>query len=113
DLSPLANPFAGDSFAYKLDTNVAAKPNIIISEFMADNGTGIRDEDGSHSDWIELLNAGVLQADLDGWYLTDSPTNLTKWQFPNGTPVLQPNGFLPSPGVVWASAKNRVNPLAP
>jgi hypothetical protein len=52
---------------------------------------------------------GTLQSVLDGWFLTDTPTNLTKWAFPPGMPPLQPNASL----LVWASAKNRTNPLAP
>jgi len=109
DVSVSMNPFGGGSWTYNLDTNLAAFVNILISEFMADNGTGIKDEDGSHSDWIELLNAGLLPTALDGWFLTDTPTNLTKWQFPAGMPPFQNNSYL----VVWASAKNRTNPLGP
>ena len=43
----------------------------IISEFMADNGAGIKDEDDNHSDWIELGNVGAVPSILDGWFLTD------------------------------------------
>ena len=73
------------------------------------NSHGISDEDGTHSDWIELSNLGPQQASLDGWYLTDSATNLTKWRFPFGMPPLQANGYL----LIWASGKDRNNPLAP
>jgi hypothetical protein len=109
DATPMANPFAGGSWSYTLDTNLAAQANVIISEFMADNAHGIQDEDGTRSGWIELLNLGPLQANLDGWFLTETPADLTRWQFPSGMPTLQAGSYL----LVWASAKNRTNSLAP
>src|ERR1043166_4623069 len=72
---------------------------------MAANQSGIRDEDGTYSDWIELLNAGTISANLDGWFLTDETTNLTKWRFPAVT--MLPNSYL----LVFASGKNRTNNL--
>ena len=72
-----------------------------ISEFMAANQDGLRDEDGEPSGWIEICNGGAATLDLAGWSLTDSKTNLTRWRFPEVS--LLPNGYL----VVFASAKNR------
>ena len=40
----------------------------IISEFMADNGSAIYDEDGSSSDWIELHNPDSTAVDLGGYF---------------------------------------------
>ncbi len=76
----------------------------VISEFMAANATGTRDEDGEFSDWIEIRHENALPASLQGWYLTDSRDDLTKWQFPNVT--------LPGGGamIVFASGKDRRNP---
>jgi hypothetical protein len=62
---------------------LAAMP--LISEFMADNETTLQDEDDDYSDWIELYNAGDSSADLDGYYLTDDPSDLTKWRIPQVT----------------------------
>jgi hypothetical protein len=75
----------------------------VISEFMAANATGARDEDGEFSDWIEIYNQGALPASLLGWYLTDSPQDLTKWQFPA---VTVPGS---SAVLVFASGKDRRN----
>ncbi len=60
---------------------VSAQP-VIISEFMASNSRTLADEDGSYEDWIEIANTGGSTVNLAGWYLTDTPANLTKWQFP-------------------------------
>ncbi|MFO1513071.1 MAG: DUF5011 domain-containing protein [Verrucomicrobiota bacterium] len=86
-------------------TNIIA--DFRISEFMAKNTLGITDDFGAHSDWIEVYNAGCCPANLNGWFLTDDATLLTKWRFPATN--LAAGQFL----VVWASDKNRRNPGAP
>jgi len=106
DLAPEPNPFAGGSWTYTVQP-AAASAAVAISEFMADNDNGIRDEDGNRSDWIELQNRGGVGVDLEGWFLTDTSGNLTKWRFPAS--ILPANQYL----VVWASEKHRTNPAAP
>ncbi len=77
-----------------------------ISEFLADNEQGLKDDHGDRSGWIELHNGGAAVVNLSGWCLTDTLTNLTKWRFPGV--VLLPGKFM----VVFASAKNLTNDLA-
>lgn len=72
-----------------------------ISEFMAANARTLADEDGEFSDWIEIHNAGTNTLNLEGWFLTDTASELTKWRFPNTNLVA--DGYL----VVFASNKNR------
>ena len=79
----------------------SAQGEIVISEFLADNSSGIKDEDGDRNDWIELYNNGDEAVSLEGWWLTDKASSLTQWRFPAIT--IQPNQFL----LVWASGKNR------
>lgn len=74
---------------------------VIINEYLASNSTGLADEDGKHSDWIELYNATDTAVSLQGWALTDDETDPEKWLFPNVT--IAPGGFL----VVFASDNNR------
>src|SRR5262245_28205428 len=83
----------------------AAQP--IISEFMAQNDTVLADEDGVFSDWIEIYNPGPGATNLNGFYLTDDASNLTKWRFPSQT--IAAGGYL----VVFASGKNRTVAGAP
>ena len=80
--------------------------SVYLSEFLTENQRGLRDEDGDLSGWIELYNGSAATADLNGWFLTDSPTNLTKWRFPRVG--LLPDKYL----VVFVSGKNRTNNLA-
>ena len=81
--------------------------SVIISEFLADNEDGPRDEDGDRNDWIEIRNLTAVPVNLAGWHLTDNATRPAKWPFPAVT--LPANGVL----LVWASEKDRRNPAAP
>jgi hypothetical protein len=101
DLATPPNGFAGGSWTLVLNTNPPVT-GVILNEFMAANSTGLRDEDGDTSDWIELRNTNSVQVDLAGWFLTDDAGNLAKWRFPSV--AMEPNGYL----VVFASGKNRV-----
>jgi len=87
------------------------EPLLIISEFMAINGSKqpltpgeLLDEDGDSSDWIEIYNPTDTTIDLDGWYLTDSTINLRQWKFPSVQ--IQPERFM----VIFASGKDRDDP---
>lgn len=78
DLTSSSNRFGGDS-GYSYTLNPAAGSSFVsINEFMAANKTGIHDEDGDASDWIEIYNRGVATVNLSGWYLTDSAKIPTK-----------------------------------
>ncbi len=79
-----------------------ARPEAVISEFLADNTTGLRDEDGDTSDWIEIANPGMEAIDLSGWRLTDRAGAGGGWRFPSGV-VLDGGSRL----LVFASGKNR------
>src|SRR5262245_40962799 len=71
----------------------------IISEFLADNDGGLKDEDGEDQDWIEIYNPDTSPVSMAGWRLTDDPADLSKWVFPNVS--------IPADGrlIVWASNK--------
>ncbi len=75
--------------------------NIIISELLAVNDGILMDDDGDLSDWVELANNNASQVNLQGWYLTDDPDELTKWRFPD-TPIDPQEHIL-----VFASGKDR------
>jgi len=62
--------------------HLAAADDVVISEFLASNQNGLRDEDNQYEDWIEIYNTGTNAVNLDGWYLTDNANNKTKWRFP-------------------------------
>jgi len=92
------------------DSDIQA-PSLIISEFMAINGSKqpldageLLDEDGDSSDWIEIYNPTDAAIDLNGWYLTDSAGNLKRWKFPS---VQILSGEFK---IIFASGKDRDDP---
>lgn len=70
---------------------------VVINEIMASNTTTQADNFGEFDDWIELFNNGSSPVDLSGYYLTDNPLNLNKWEIPSGS-VIPGNGFM----IFWA-----------
>ena len=74
---------------------------LVINEFLSTNGSGLTDEDGDYSDWIEIYNRSNLPVNLAGWSLTDDPDQFEKWVFPDLT--LGSHEYL----VVFASGKDR------
>jgi autotransporter-associated beta strand protein len=102
---------AGSSWAPAtslVEIPISQPPLILINEIMASNQATLADDDGDFSDWIELYNPGSAAVDLAGWGLSDSASTPFKWVFPSGTSI-PPDTHL----LVWASGKNRINPLAP
>lgn len=79
----------------------AGTGSVVITEFSAVGTTGLFDEDGDRSDWIELTNQSAGEVDLEGWMLTDDPTQPDKWTFPSV--MLQSGESL----LVFASEKDR------
>jgi len=64
------------------------KPTILIMEYMSNNNFVYPDEDGDFNDWVEIYNFGNKEVDLSDIWLSDSATNLDKWNFPDGTRLL-------------------------
>lgn len=75
--------------------------DLIITELMAANRTGLTDEDGDYADWVEIYNRGRQAVNLAGWSLTDDPHEPAKWTFPDIT--LGSYDYL----LIFASGKDR------
>ncbi len=95
------NELGAEPWSVTLDTSLPA-PRPVITEILAENQGGLRDEDGDSPDWIEIHNPGPTAVNLGGWFLSDDPTTPAKWAFPSPQ-VLAPGAYL----VVFASSKNR------
>lgn len=78
-------------------TSLNAQTDVTINEIMASNSESVADQDGDFDDWIELYNKSDEIFDLSGWFLSDNPENLDKYEFPEGT-TIGARGFL----IVWA-----------
>src|SRR5262245_39997596 len=79
----------------------------VINEFLASNKHTNADEDGDFADWVEIYNPNSTVISLDGYFLTDKQTKLTKWKFPNVS--IGAKGYL----LLWASEKDRTDPSKP
>lgn len=83
---------------------VLAAQGVIISEFLAENDAGLKDEDGDQPDWVELFNTTTAPVNIGGWWLSDDPLVPMKWAIPAGASI-PAGGFL----TIFASAKNRTS----
>ena len=72
-----------------------------IAEFQPENLSTLDDEQFNSEDWVEIRNTGDAKVNLEGWFLTDDPDNLGKWEFPS----LEVNAN--DEIVIFASEKNR------
>lgn len=88
----------------KLEDRTLLAADVVISEFMASNDSTLADSYGAYSDWIEVYNRGDAAQDLDGFFLTDSGSDLTQWRFPAVS--------LPAGGYLTIFASGRGNAVA-
>ena len=78
--------------------SVQQRSTVIISEILASNKQAVRDPMGTYSDYIELQNIGTEAANISGYGLSDSETDV--WAIPDGT-ILQPGEYY----VIWCSGQ--------
>ena len=78
---------------------------LYVNELMASNDTTVADETGDYDDWIEVYNLGLAPVDLQGFYLTDDPTDPTVWAFPDTS--VPAGGYL----LIWADDEPGEGPL--
>jgi hypothetical protein len=106
---PDAQPFYRQAMyrATPAAANNAALPpvNVWINEWMAENtGLLLDPGTGKYDDWFELFNPSDADAELAGYYLTDTLTDPLQYQIPAGYRV-PAHGFL----FVWADGKPSAN----
>lgn len=85
------------SFFYALSIAHSSAQSLVINEIMASNRLTISDATGGFEDWAELFNPGDKPVDAAGFYVSDDPKNLRKWQIPNAhfsITTIPPKGFL-------------------
>lgn len=88
--------------AYR-SANAITQGAIRINEVMADPRTGIRDEDGDLSDWVELYNTTDQTVSLNGICISDKENDPLKWSFPKEA-VIGPHDYY----LVFCSGKDRL-----
>ncbi len=88
--------------AYTVDHTL---PDLLITEILAVNNTGITDPYGQYDDWMEIYNAGEEAIDLEGFFLSDNLEATHKFILPSY--LLEPGEYL----IVWADADTIQGPL--
>ncbi|NOX48902.1 MAG: T9SS type A sorting domain-containing protein [Chlorobi bacterium] len=76
---------------------------IVVNEYSASNLSAYLDNHNHHEDWIELYNTGNSTVSLAGYYLSDNPNNLMKYQIPAGISI-NANSYK----TFWLSGRNIV-----
>ncbi|MEY2882172.1 MAG: hypothetical protein RLZZ15_4552, partial [Verrucomicrobiota bacterium] len=82
---------------------------VVIEELLAENTTGLEDEDLDKSDWIDLYNGTAAAVSIAGWRLDYTGANLPPVRY------TLPNLTIPAFGhqIVFASGKNRFTNVRP
>ena len=70
--------------------------DLVINEVMANNVSTVSDNSGKFEDWIEIYNTTNFSISINGLFITDTITNLHKWDLPNH--IIAPNSYF----VIWA-----------
>ena len=76
---------------------------LMINEVTPIPRSGLRDEDGELSDWVELYNASNKDIKLGSYALSDDETKPVKWPFPKDA-VIPAGGYY----IVFCSGKDKV-----
>lgn len=70
-----------------LSTISFADAQIVINEFSCSNINTVTDAFGEREDWVELYNNGPAAVNLTGYFLSDDPNDLQKFEIPPVTAI--------------------------
>lgn len=87
-------------FIPSLSNEYTKNGKLYINEIVAKNDNVIKDNFGEYSDYIEIYNGYNQEIDLNGYYLSDSEFDATKWKFEDIT--IKPYEYL----IIYASNKD-------
>jgi gliding motility-associated-like protein len=74
-------------FLFAIATFSSANAQVVINEFSCSNLNTVQDAFGENEDWVELYNSGATAVNLTGYFLTDDPSDLQKYEIPMVTPI--------------------------
>ena len=98
-------PRAGEAAPRSFTVAERLAAGVYVNELLASNDAVLADEAGEFDDWIEIYNSNDVPITLGGAYLTDDPTDPTKFALPD---VMVPeSGHL----IVWADDDTDQGPL--
>src|SRR6185436_735653 len=68
-------------------TNLPPFPPLWINEVQADNVTGITNQAGQHTAWVEIYNPTTNIVSLQDLWLANAYSNLAQWPFPTNASI--------------------------
>jgi len=83
-----------------MGVNLVCSAQVVVNEYLCSNINGIVSLEGETSDWIELYNAGASAVDLNGYGLSDRPSEPFAWTFPHA--IVEAGEYL----LVFASGRD-------
>ncbi|MCC7028684.1 MAG: CotH kinase family protein [Chitinophagaceae bacterium] len=66
---------------------IVSKAQVLINEYSCSNTATVMDAYNQREDWMELYNTGAVAVNVTGYYISDDPNNLMKWQIPATTAI--------------------------
>ena len=78
------------------ESTAFCQSDISLNELMSFNDTTVVDNYGDFDDFVEVVNSGSLEINLEGYFLTDNPKFPFKFAFPDT--IIQPGDHF----LVWA-----------
>ncbi len=92
------DPVGAEHNLYYYQVNPASSQvkKVVINELLSSNSSTATDEAGEFDDWLELFNNSSEEIDLSGSFLTDDPSNITKWSFSENSKI-KPGEYI----IVW------------
>lgn len=91
DLYSPGQPNTKEGHEAYLKSYAVPSNSLVINEICPSPRSGLRDEFGELSDWVEIKNIGDATIDLSNIALSDNPDRPLKWFFPAGA-ILPPQG---------------------
>lgn len=70
-----------------LTAGISTKAQVVINEYSCSNLNSYLDNYNQYEDWIELYNAGGTTVTLTGYWLSDDPNDIQKYQIPAGVTI--------------------------
>ncbi len=70
--------------AITLTASAQSRKSLRINEVMVENATSVVDDYGYRNGWVELFNSNFAPLEISSIYITDDPSNPTKYPVPLG-----------------------------
>jgi Lamin Tail Domain/CotH kinase protein len=99
------HPSRAAANAYSYSSFKVDRTGPLISEFLASNTMGLKDEKGEREDWIEIFNPTNAKIDITGMYLSDDIENLKMWKIP--VLIMNPGERV----LIWADNETNEGPF--